>query len=48
MAARIARMFRIDPVLVLDADTTEWLIRVAAFTINNNDARRTKVSKGGK
>lgn len=38
-AARVARTFRLDPIVVLDADTKQWLIRVAA---NNVVARDEK------
>lgn len=33
-------MFRIDPVTVLDSDTTEWLVRYAAFQVIVADEKR--------
>lgn len=32
-AARVARTFRLDPIVVLDADPKKWLIRTAAHNV---------------
>lgn len=37
MASRIARMFGIDPLIVLDSDKNNWLIRQSAYHIAVED-----------
>lgn len=39
-------MFRIDPVTVLDADTLEWLVRLAAFNVVMRDIKKERANQG--
>lgn len=39
-AARIGRMFRIDPVAVLDATRFEWLVRLASARVVQGDEEK--------
>jgi hypothetical protein len=39
-AARIARTFKIDPIVVLDAEPFEWLARIAAHNVVVLDAEK--------
>lgn len=38
-AARVARTFRLDPIVVLNADTRHWLIRTAAHNVVTRDEK---------
>ena len=45
IAARIGYMFHIDPILVLNADEAEWLIRRAAASVIEGDIARQREKK---
>jgi hypothetical protein len=46
-AARVARIFGMDPVAVLDADPFEFEVRVAAARAAVRDMESEEVGRGG-